>query len=47
MDDLCRQIEDLIGTKEKEAASIAALEAKINKAVVEVSQATSFVDERT
>ncbi|KAG9043568.1 E3 ubiquitin-protein ligase bre1 [Tulasnella sp. UAMH 9824] len=39
MDDLCRQIEDLIGTKEKEAANIAALEAKINKAVVEKSKA--------
>ncbi|KAG8900343.1 hypothetical protein FRC00_013353 [Tulasnella sp. 408] len=39
MDDLCRQIEDLIGTKEKEAANIASLEAKINKAVVEKSKA--------
>ncbi|KAG8920677.1 E3 ubiquitin-protein ligase bre1, partial [Tulasnella sp. 417] len=39
MDDLCRQIEDLIATKEKEAANIAALEAKINKAVVEKSKA--------
>ncbi|KIO20339.1 hypothetical protein M407DRAFT_137986 [Tulasnella calospora MUT 4182] len=39
MDDLCRQIEDLIATKEKEAGNIAALEAKINKAVVEKSKA--------
>lgn len=38
MDDLCRQIEDLIATKEKEAANVAALEAKVNKAVVEVSE---------
>ncbi|KAG8986046.1 Allantoicase, partial [Tulasnella sp. 427] len=39
MDDLCRQIEDLIGAKENEAVNVAMLEAKVNKAVVEKSKA--------
>lgn len=43
MDDLCRQIEDLIAAKDKQMYDFAALEEKVNRSQAEVRKCSCFM----